>query len=74
MLNAIEFDGSVFRAFENDVNLGVFLMVMVTSIPVNLSEMDSSGKLWSVGEGPPGDAARARHAGKGGQVDDGGLG
>lgn len=74
MLDPVEFNGSVFLAFENDVNLGVLLMVMLASIPVNLREMDCTGKLWLFGEGTTCHSARTRDGGQRGQIDDGGLG
>ena len=73
MRNAIEFDCGVFSAFENDINLGVFLMVMLPCIPVNLREMDSSRKLGLFGKRTASNAAGAIDAREGVQIDDSGL-
>ncbi len=67
---AIEFDRRTIAAFQDDVNLGVILVVMFARITADMCEMDGSRKFFAIGKCSAGDAAGAFDSRQGSQIDD----
>ena len=71
---AIEFDGRIIAALQDDINLSVILVIMFGRITADLGQMNGSGKFFAIGKSTAGDAAGALDSWKGRQIDDDGFG
>ena len=70
----VEFDTGTFAALENDVNLGVFQVVVFAGITADLGEVDSSRIILLVRKSSTGDPAGTFHRRKSRQIDNDGFG
>lgn len=57
--SAIEFDGGVIAAVQDDIHLGVLSVVVFGRITADLGQMNSSGKFLAIRKRSAGDAAWA---------------
>ena len=67
---AIEFDGGIIAALQDDINLRMLLVVMFARITADMCEMDGSRIFFAIGKCSAGGAARAFDCRQGSQIDD----
>ncbi|QDT02320.1 hypothetical protein K227x_06960 [Rubripirellula lacrimiformis] len=70
----IEFDHGILGTLQNDVNLRVVAVIVLTGLAADFGQVDSTRKFVAVAQSTPGNPTRTWNRGQAGQIDDGGGG